>query len=606
MAERVIVGIDLGTTNSLVGVIDTGFPVVIPDAGGRRLLPSIVAPVGGSIQVGEPARRQRLLHPRHTVYSAKRFMGRPGSGVAGEEKELGYPVEASPDGGICFPIEGKAWRPEEIAAEVLKELKHSAERYLGRAVDAAVITVPAYFNDAQRTATRRAGELAGFQVERILNEPTAAALAYGLDQKAENLICAVYDLGGGTFDLSILELKEGLFQVLSTHGDTRLGGDDLDRALAGRLGEEIKESCGLEQFSPNLQARLWEEVERAKCRLSEVETVEIELPFVTEDRHFRRSLGRKELEELALPILEKTRACCLKALEDAGLGPADIDRVILVGGQTRMPLVRRLVEGIFQRPPDVSQDPDQAVALGAAIQAGILSGHLRQVVLVDVTPLSLGIETFGGLMNVIIPRNSTIPVKAGEQFTNAADGQRLMKIHVLQGERELVQDNFSLGSFDLEFVPGPRGSCRVGVQFEIDADGILNVLARDLKSGSEKRVEFHSAVDVEDERVEKMVEESLEHAWDDLKARQLVQARLSGQKVAEATRMALRLLDERVPAEEKRRIGDALAALEERMAGEDAAALKEAIRQLDEASRGLADLLVETAQEEVLRSKGVL
>jgi molecular chaperone DnaK len=606
MAERVILGIDLGTTHSLAGVVDTGFPVVIPDGRGKRLLPSVVSFPKGAVLVGEPAQRQRVLHPAQTVYSAKRFMGRRANSVTEDEKTMGYPVCAAEDGGICFPVGGDPRTPEQIAAEVLKKLKASAEAYLGQAVDAAVITVPAYFNDAQRTATRRAGELAGFRVERILNEPTAAALAYGLDQKAKDLTCAVYDLGGGTFDLSILEMKEGLFQVLSTHGDTRLGGDDLTRALVVRLSEEIVAGCGADPRDEKIQARIWEEAERAKCRLSQEDEVEIEMPFVHGERHFKRTLGRKELEELALPILERTRVCCQRAMEDAGLSASRIDKVILVGGQTRMPLVRRLVEGIFQRVPDTSQDPDQAIAIGAAIQAGILAGSLRQVVLVDVTPLSLGIETFGGLMNVIIPRNSTIPVKAGEQFTNAADGQRLMKIHVLQGERELVKDNFSLGSFDLEFTPGPRGTSRVGVQFEIDADGILKVLARDLKSGTEKRIEFQSAVDVDDARVEKMVGESMEHAFEDLHARQLVQARISGEKVAQATRRALQLLGERLPASDKLAVDEALQALLQAMEKTDPGLIKKTVKELDEASRGLADLLVETAQEEILRSKGLL
>ncbi|MFL6538271.1 MAG: Hsp70 family protein, partial [Chthoniobacterales bacterium] len=449
-----IVGIDLGTTNSLIGVMEAGFPLLIADENGARLTPSIVHfPETAEPLVGAAAKRMLTIAPARTVTSIKRLMG------TAERLRFG----------------DRGFSPEQISAFILKKLKGDAERSLERSVARAVITVPAYFNDAQRNATKRAGELAGFTVERIVNEPTAAALAYGLDKLSSRAKVAVYDLGGGTFDISILELHNGVFEVLATNGNTRLGGDDIDRAL-------LKRTHKSGDRKPEATARLREALIEAKHRLSTEEKTSIDIPFFDGAKSFRRQLTREELEEIARPIVEQTRAHCRRALADAKLIPTDLDAVILVGGVTRMPLVRRLVTEIFQREPDTSQNPDEAVAIGATIQAGILSGAVQNVVLLDVTPLSLGIETFGGLMNVIIPRNSTIPTKAGEMFTTAVSNQRSMKITVLQGEREMARDNWPLGAFEIEFEPAPKGVPRVGVQFEIDANGILHVLARDTRT----------------------------------------------------------------------------------------------------------------------------
>ncbi len=530
-----IVGIDLGTTNSLIGVMDAGFPILLADANGRRLTPSVVSfPAEGEPVVGEAAARLRAVEPGRTVSSVKRLMGRP---VADAEKE-GSPhrVMRGQDGRAALEIDGVVRTPVEISALILAKLKQDAERAMGRSLTRAVITVPAYFNDAQRNATREAGEAAGFTVERIVNEPTAAALAYGLNLQERSRI-AVYDLGGGTFDVSILELSAGVFEVLATNGNTRLGGDDIDAALL----EHVIREGDLQETDPGLRARLREQVIAAKHALSTASTAPVELPFAEGRQSFSCSLTREKLEELARPIVERTAEHCRRVLADAKLTAADLDEVILVGGATRMPLVRETVARIFGRAPNLSQNPDEAVALGATIQAGILSGAVRDVVLLDVTPLSLGLETFGGLMNVIIPRNSTIPVKAGEMFTTAVANQRAMLIKVLQGEREMARDNWPLGQFEIEFEPAPKGVARVGVQFEIDASGILHVLARDTGSGREKIVEMKSAVEVSDEAVEAMLADSLDHAFDDVAERRWTEAELKAREMLDAVDSALAL-----------------------------------------------------------------
>ena len=559
-----IVGIDLGTTNSLIAAVDSGIPGVLADAQGQRLTPSVVHYPGPDAAplVGLAAARMRVLRPAQTVYSIKRFMGRRGSEIPREEMLVTYPVRGQGAGPVTVEIHGRAHTPEEISSEILKKLKADAQAALGRPVTRAVITVPAYFNDAQRNATKRAGELAGLTVERILNEPTAAALAYGLANLADHSKIAVYDLGGGTFDLSILELHSGIFQVLSTHGDTRLGGDDLDKRLLDFLIDKIKAAGGPDPSGDlSMLSRLRQTAEETKIRLSTEASADIALPFLTPDFHFHLTVSRAQLEDLTRDLIARTREHCLRSLADAKLQPKDLDQVILVGGQTRMPLVRKMVSQYFgcaefdETRGDIrlgaawhraagpllntTQNPDEAVALGAAIQAAILAGGFKNILLLDVTPLSLGIETFGGLMNVIIPRNSTIPVKAGELFTTAVDFQPAIAIHVLQGERERARDNWSLGRFDLPFQPALKGVPRVGVQFEIDANGILRVLARDTKTGLEKILEIKSAVDVSDAAVQQMVEQSVEHAFDDLKARQWIEAKLRADQTLAATRKAL-------------------------------------------------------------------
>ena len=587
-----IVGIDLGTTNSLIGVMEAGFPILLANRDGQRLTPSVVHfPAQGEPLVGAPARRIRALDPENTVSSIKRFMGRR----AGEEPgDVPYRLAGRPGAPIRVAVRGREYSPEQISAFILGHLKAQAESVLETPVTRAVITVPAYFNDAQRGATKAAGELAGLTVERIVNEPTAAALAYGLQRLGEKSRVAVYDCGGGTFDISILELSGGVFQVLSTNGNTRLGGDDIDQAIVAH--------CRL----PVADYRLREIAIEAKHRLSTEEEVRIEIPFAqgAESRVF--ALSRADLDRIARPIVERTREHCLRSLADARLTPADLDAVVLVGGQTRMPLIQSFVAEIFQREPDISQNPDEAVAIGATIQAGILSGEVRDIVLLDVTPLSLGIETFGGLMSVIIPRNTTIPAKAGEMFTNAMAGQQSMLIRVLQGEREMARDNWELGGFDLAFEPAPKGQARVGVQFEIDANGILHVLARDVKTGVEKIVEIKSAVDVSDEAVEEMVASSVEHAFDDMSERVFTEASLKAGEMLPAVRAALDQLGDAIEEPSRESIARLMAEVEAALESREVQRLKKANAALDEGTQHIATLLIEKAMDEALKRKGVL
>ncbi len=633
-----IVGIDLGTTNSLVATVESGIPFVIADSEGQRLTPSVVhyPELSATPIVGSPASRLRNLHPSQTLYSIKRFMGRRSNEVTAEEKTLPFNFAGENSTPLALLVNGQNKSPEEVSAEILKKLRADAERHAGEPVARAVITVPAYFNDAQRNATKRAGELAGFTVERIINEPTAAALAYGLDKLQERSKIAVYDLGGGTFDLSILELNQGVFQVLSTHGDTRLGGDDLDRRLVQFITGCLRDENGIDISSnPTALSRVREAAEQAKIALSTVDEFEVSLPFIHGDHNFSLKLTRAKLEQLTGDIIARTQPHCLRALADAKLEASELQQVILVGGQTRMPLVRKRVGEWFGCAEfgeirgtvrlgtefhkasgpllNTSQNPDEAVALGAAIQAEILSGGFKNMLLLDVTPLSLGIETFGGLMNVIIHRNSTIPVKAGEMFTTAVDHQKNMLIHILQGERERAKDNWSLGRFAIDFEPAPKGVPRIGVQFEIDSNGILHVLARDVKTGRETIQEIKSTIDVDDAAVQQMVEESVEHAFEDLAARRWIEAKLKAKETLQATSKGLiecrTEMEAAYCATLEKEMGVVQSLLDQENSHThlgDTKALQTALATLDESTKPLAELLMDKAVEAMLKSKGIL
>lgn len=569
-----ILGIDLGTTHSAVGVVDSGFPILLADERGERIMPSAVwFGENGDVETGRKAMRRRATDPLRVVTSVKRWMG-----AEVVEDEVLRKV-------------GKT--PEEVSAEILKELKRVAEWRLGEEVTKAVITVPAYFNDAQRAATKRAGELAGLEVVRIINEPTAAALAYGLDKLKERARVAVYDLGGGTFDLTVLEMEDGVFQVLSTHGDTRLGGDDVDAMIYERL------FGGLGKVSPEARGMFLKEAEKAKRVLSEEVSHTVRIPFYDGSSSFEGVITREELDGMIATWISRTIKCCRQAMLDSGLAVEELDAVVLVGGSTRMPAVRAAVADFFKKEVDVTQHPDEAIALGATIQAGVMSGAMRKMVLLDVTPLSLGLETFGGLMNVIIPRNTTIPCKAGEMFTNAADNQESMGIRVMQGEREMARDNWELGKFEVMMEKLPKGQARVGVQFKIDADGILEVLARDTKTGKDTVVNIeNSAVDVDDAAVEEMVSKSVEFAFDDMSERIFTEAKMKADELLPAVEMILG--QGLVEGNERGEIERCVAIVKEAIASKSANALKAAVQELDSATETAAARLVEKAMEEAL------
>jgi molecular chaperone DnaK len=526
-----IIGIDLGTTNSVVAVMEGGEPVVIPNEEGSRITPSVVAfTKDGNRLVGQLAKRQAVTNPENTLYSVKRFIGRRYDEVTEEIKQVPYKVTKAPNGDVRFEVQGKLYAPPEISAMVLQKLKKAAEDYLGQKVEKAVITVPAYFNDAQRQATKDAGKIAGLDVVRIINEPTAAALAYGLDKKKDEII-AVFDFGGGTFDISILEVGEGVVEVKATNGDTHLGGDDIDEVLIRWIIEEFKKDQGIDLSTDKMALqRLKEAAEKAKIELSSMMETEINLPFITADasgpKHLLMKLTRAKFEQLAEPVLRRLIPPVEQALKDAGLTRDKIDEVVLVGGSTRIPKVQQMVREFFGKEPNKSVNPDEVVALGAAVQAGVLAGEKTDILLLDVTPLTLGIETLGGVMTPMIPRNTTIPTRKSEIFSTASDNQTSVEIHVLQGERPMAADNKTLGKFHLVGIPpAPRGVPQIEVTFDIDANGIVNVSARDLGTGREQKITITSSSGLTQEEIDRMIKEAQAHAAEDAKRREAVEAR---------------------------------------------------------------------------------
>ena len=604
-----IIGIDLGTTNSLVASVDeaTGLPRVIPDAEGRPLLPSVVAFTPDGIVVGEAARRQLARRPADTVYSVKRLMGRGFEDVKDEARYLPFRILPG-DGLVRLAVGGREVTPPEVSAAVLKALKQRAERHFGEPVDKAVVTVPAYFNDAQRQATKDAGRIAGLDVVRIVNEPTAASLAYGLQRLSEGVI-AVYDLGGGTFDVSILKTNDGVFEVLATNGDTHLGGDDLDRVLALWLLEdiavrhhaELDRDCVDLARDPEAMQELRLAAEAAKIRLSTDERTTLTIPFA--GFTYRRDITRAELERLVEPLVTRTLGPARRALADAGLEPKDIDQVVLVGGSTRVPLVRRRVQELFGKTPHSQLNPDEVVALGAAVQAHILAGGITTMLLLDVTPLSLGIESLGGIVNVLIPRNTTIPTSAREMFTTSVDGQTLVDLHVVQGERELVKDCRSLGRFELRIDPMPAGLPKIEVTFLIDANGILQVQAREQRSGKAASIEVKPTYGLSESDVERMIEDSFTYAEADVETRMLIEARNEADTVLVHAGRALKQGADLVPADERAAIEAAVAALRAAREGDDRDRIHDATTALNRATEHLAEALMDAALKGALGSR---
>ena len=591
-----IIGIDLGTTNSVVAVTEGGEPVVIPTAEGSRLLPSVVGfSKTGERLVGQTAKRQAVVNPENTVYSIKRFMGRRYDEVETERKMVPYQVVHGPagDARVKIPVTGREYSPQEISAMILGKLKSDAEAYLGEKVNQAVITVPAYFNDSQRQATKDAGKIAGLEVMRIINEPTAAALAYGLDKK-ENETILVFDLGGGTFDVSILEVGEGVIEVKATNGDTHLGGDDWDEAIVNWVADEFKREYGIDLRSDRqaLQ-RLREAAEKAKIELSSVMETEINLPYITADasgpKHLQTKLSRSKFEQLTEQLVQRLRGPFNAALKDANLSAGGINEVVLVGGATRMPMVQDLVRSMTQKEPHKGVNPDEVVAIGAAIQAGVLGGEVKDVLLLDVTPLSLGLETLGGVMTTLIERNTTIPVKKSEVFSTAEDNQTAVDIHVLQGERPMAGDNMSLGRFRLEGIPpAPRGVPQVEVTFDIDANGIINVTATDKATGKEQKVTITASTNLDKSEIERMVQTAREHESEDRRRRELIEARNTADSLAYQTEKTLRDLGERVPAADRENIQNKANELREAMKGEDTAHIRRLSEDLQNAFHAIS------------------
>ena len=596
-----IVGIDLGTTNSLVAYLDGGVPKVIPDAEGRVLLPSVVAFTSDGVVVGEAARRQLARNPARTIYSVKRLMGRGGDDIKDERHH--WPFEIVPSAEVVrIKVGEREVTPPEVSAYVLAALKSRAETFFGETVEKAVVTVPAYFNDAQRQATKDAGRIAGLDVVRIVNEPTAASLAYGLERLAEGII-AVYDLGGGTFDISILRVHDGIFEVLATNGNTHLGGDDFDRALVEWLLEDIEATHG-ERLGQDQEAmqELRLGAEAAKCRLSFEEQTWLTIPF--EAFTYRREITRADLEQRVAPLVDSTLGPCRMALKDAGIDASAVDEVVLVGGSTRMPLLRRRVQDLFGKRPHSQLNPDEVVALGAAVQAQILAGGITDMLLLDVTPLSLGIETLGGIVSVLIPRNTTIPTMGKEYFTTSVDGQTTVDMHVLQGERELAKDNRSLARFDLAGVdPMPAGMPKIEVTFLIDANGILQVQAKELRTGKAASIEVKPTYGLSESEVTRMVEDSYTYAEADVDARLLIETQTEADTVINHVRRALTQGADLLSSEERGRIDAALRELYEARKGADRDLIRERTVALNRATERLAEALMDKALKDALASK---